>query len=402
MTAIRTPGGPGEESKFSVHEFGATGDGTTDDTTAIQDGIDALEAHGGGILRVPSGTYKVTATLTMSSSSAPVVIQGDSSGVFGTAGAVLDVDAGVTAIEILSQRTGIRGLTITGNDTAADTNQGVILSGHGSFIDNCTISSFGSHGIHILSGDTGDPFTVGSRNANCWHMSQVRVFDNYANGIHVEGVDSNAGYCQNLDCTGNALFGVYCQSAFGNVWDGLHFDGNGSGAIRIGERSDFNRFNGVYKEPNGGLALQIDAPYSGTDGGHNIVDFRYLSVPDETGGGGGIVDNSGSEDNVIITPGGRGTGANRYMGQNRLIIGRAGTGYPAIRIQENGATSGFIRFSGDTDLYRGGTSCLAVNNSVSFYGNRSAASAVNQSLFVDTADGKLKFKDSGGTTNALY
>lgn len=44
-------------STISVLSYGATGNGSTDDTRAIQAAINALEATGGGTLAVPAGTY---------------------------------------------------------------------------------------------------------------------------------------------------------------------------------------------------------------------------------------------------------------------------------------------------------------------------------------------------------
>jgi len=43
--------------EFDVRAFGATGDGTTIDTAAINKAIDAAAAAGGGIVRFPAGTY---------------------------------------------------------------------------------------------------------------------------------------------------------------------------------------------------------------------------------------------------------------------------------------------------------------------------------------------------------
>lgn len=42
---------------WSVRDFGATGNGTTRDTAAIQKTLDAAAAHGGGEVRVPAGRY---------------------------------------------------------------------------------------------------------------------------------------------------------------------------------------------------------------------------------------------------------------------------------------------------------------------------------------------------------
>lgn len=41
-------------------DFGATGDGTTNDTTAVQNAINACQLAGGGTVFFPAGTYKVT------------------------------------------------------------------------------------------------------------------------------------------------------------------------------------------------------------------------------------------------------------------------------------------------------------------------------------------------------
>jgi hypothetical protein len=49
---------------LSVKDYGATGDGTTDDTVAIQAGIDAVQGTH-NVLFFPAGTYKVTDTLAV-------------------------------------------------------------------------------------------------------------------------------------------------------------------------------------------------------------------------------------------------------------------------------------------------------------------------------------------------
>lgn len=54
------------QERVSVKDFGAVGDGTTDDTAAIQATIDSLSQSGnGGVVYLPAGTYKVTSNLNI-------------------------------------------------------------------------------------------------------------------------------------------------------------------------------------------------------------------------------------------------------------------------------------------------------------------------------------------------
>jgi hypothetical protein len=65
MAAVaQQPPRPPDRSMLSAASFGARGDGTTDDTAALQAALDAALAPGGpGFLVIPPGTYRVTRTL---------------------------------------------------------------------------------------------------------------------------------------------------------------------------------------------------------------------------------------------------------------------------------------------------------------------------------------------------
>lgn len=71
----------------SVKDFGAVGDGTTNDTTAFQNAINALAATG-GVIRVPPGTYFLNSQVTFSGAAGAITVEGDGwsdfSGVFGS------------------------------------------------------------------------------------------------------------------------------------------------------------------------------------------------------------------------------------------------------------------------------------------------------------------------------
>lgn len=51
----------------NARDYGALGDGATDDTAGLQAAIDAASAKGGGIVCVPGGTYMISYPLTMAS-----------------------------------------------------------------------------------------------------------------------------------------------------------------------------------------------------------------------------------------------------------------------------------------------------------------------------------------------
>lgn len=52
-------------SVVDVKDFGAAGDGSTDDSAAVQASIDHLLSNGGGILRFPPGSFKIGTQLTL-------------------------------------------------------------------------------------------------------------------------------------------------------------------------------------------------------------------------------------------------------------------------------------------------------------------------------------------------
>lgn len=63
-------------TSVNVLDYGAVGDGVTDDTAAIQAAIDAVQATGGGALHVPAGTHIISSMLTVADAN-PIVFFGD-------------------------------------------------------------------------------------------------------------------------------------------------------------------------------------------------------------------------------------------------------------------------------------------------------------------------------------
>ena len=149
----------------SVRDFGARGDGVTDDTAALQSALDAVSAVHGTLI-VPHGIYRTTATLFPRSDttiSGPGVIDGH----------VLDTDdhnAGQDpVIYILADDVHIEGITIVGNKAeyaaATEFKHGIsIASSNRVTIRDVTTTDNKGDGVCVMAGSgigsgNGDPCT---------------------------------------------------------------------------------------------------------------------------------------------------------------------------------------------------------------------------------------------------
>lgn len=157
------------EIVFDVKAFGAVGNDSTDDTTAIQNAIDAANSAGGGRVWFPKGTYKLTAALKLYSGTTPTIaayqnIILDGAGSSTTNGAILkqyttgaDVIKGLNDAANSAQalNIGIKNLALVwGTGTATNSGNGLYLAqqatGGPSFqqfiIENVVASGFGGSG----------------------------------------------------------------------------------------------------------------------------------------------------------------------------------------------------------------------------------------------------------------
>ncbi len=276
----------------SVKSHGAVGNGTTDDSAAIQAAIDSLASPAGGAVLLPPGSYRLDSGLKWSDK--PVRLVGAGSGVQPAAGTRLTVAEGVTAVTMQNGPSGlgayssVENIHIVGRDADAGTNNGVRLQCSHCQIRNVHVEGFGGANVHILSGNPADI----AINANTWHLESLRSSNGKSHGFELQGVDSNAGTAVNIDADSNAGWGVFDNGFLGNTYLGPHFSGNREGAIRVGNIARAKRFYGVYKETDGRTAVQFDAGGAG----HNFVDFLQNDEPQE------FVDNTESKKNVVESP----------------------------------------------------------------------------------------------------
>ena len=63
------------QERINVRDYGAVGNGSTDDKQAIQNAINAVPS-GGGVVYFPSGTYRITGKLTLSDTQNCIILEG--------------------------------------------------------------------------------------------------------------------------------------------------------------------------------------------------------------------------------------------------------------------------------------------------------------------------------------
>jgi len=134
------------DTTFNVKTYGAKGDDTTDDTTSIQNAINAAFAANGGTVFFPAGTYKISSALTAKDS---VSLVGS-----GTAATIIHQVTtsvnGITGTDL--QFMEFKSLTVKGPTTGTGKGIALLNSAHqtqGITMDQIIVQLFGSHGIEI-------------------------------------------------------------------------------------------------------------------------------------------------------------------------------------------------------------------------------------------------------------
>src|SRR2546426_179006 len=115
----------GSPDVFNVRVFGAMGNGTADDTAAIQKAIDAARDAGGGLVFIPAGTYRVTSPVVLRSQVSVSGVGRASSIV--TSDVRINLVAGTGVTDIAVERLRLEGGGKDQTDDAADGGNGVQL-----------------------------------------------------------------------------------------------------------------------------------------------------------------------------------------------------------------------------------------------------------------------------------
>lgn len=255
----------------NVRDFGAVGDGTTDDTAAIQA---AMAAH--DVVQFPAGTFKITTTLTLTRTGQALMCAGSRRTeikMYSTTLAAIQLTSGIANYTLhglkvtrwgtpVSGANGVHFLGTTDNSQISD----LWCEGHW---DGLVIGTCDTGLIHGLRCNKNLSYGVYQTNAASYGPSQWEVNDALVdrNGIDGWRIESTAGPA------GLILGPIYSLKSFANTGRGLHIIGNSTTPIY-----DIRIVNAFLGSDNAG-SIRLDT-YGGK---HRISGFFERNGRDPTG-----------------------------------------------------------------------------------------------------------------------
>lgn len=186
---------------FNVKDYGAVGDGITNDTAAIQN---AISAAGTNTLYWPEGAYLITTPLTMSAA-VNWYFEGSTSPLSAILPPARIVKAAAMAGDCLTftgQSIVLDGIAVVGQP--GNTGDGIVLRGNSPYLNRPFVTGMGQDGIRLGTDSVGS-------NVNSFTIINARCVSNGRDGINIGEVtlNANAGSFVNPICTQNGRHGFY-------------------------------------------------------------------------------------------------------------------------------------------------------------------------------------------------
>ena len=282
--------------------YGATGDGSTDDTAAIQAAIDAANAASGGIVYFPasSTSYVISSRLTLYSD---ITLLGDN---FATSTIFLKASSDSLMVYALARdNIKILNLTFDGNNDNGNTDLLFRLRAcHNTEVARCKLTNTDSHAISLISS------TTRTCENNTFHHNIIE--DTGGIGIKITGVGddddtedvlytkANYNFFYDTDYSAIEVYGQYCHYAeiIGNIAfecvTGVYEAENGCSDVIIADNIAIGTIEHASLGNKGTIRVGGE---SGTEGKRFVVE-NNLIIGDSTEEAYGIIA-SGAEDVII-------------------------------------------------------------------------------------------------------
>lgn len=231
---ITIPGGT--SIYFNVLDYGAVGDDTTDDTTAIQDAIDAAIANGGGTVYFPAAIYRITAALAISGQQITLLGDNPWSSVIRQATANTDGLSFGNGLHII-EKLQLRGPTGNSSGAGIDT-----AGGSSAYIQMKSVRTQGFF-IGVRHGST----SFYARMYDCW------VFD--ADSIGIQAVAASNNLVVTDSYVHTCPVGISIDGAQSVKFSGGSIEACATAGIRIngGDNAAGAYISGVYFEQDDGV-----------------------------------------------------------------------------------------------------------------------------------------------------
>lgn len=382
---------------ISVKDFGATGDGVTDDSAAINSAIASVSSSGGGELLFPSGAYTICSTIVIKDM---VICVGEGferttiKAANATSHDLIKTDSFDTLTGTNStggpRGFGLRNMSICGNRYNR-TGTGACLKIYGKDYELTNVEIYDSCGAGFYSEwctngnvpitpygkDTMEAHVTGLRTFRCAtdgivfngpHDSIFRDILTFINGrygaVFSEGAAYTAGgvMVDQLHSYGNASWGVKIQTIFyaGQIeseWNtaggGIQVNGPG-GVVRGGTLSTWSNIGTGVEFNNPGSTTSVISNNNTGNGVNLYSNNHQLSINSYSNGGDGI-SYSGSCGNNTVSPcrtvGNSGKGI-YLQGNDNRVLGLCGMGNAQGGIVVNGSLGG-LRLDGELSVNPG-------------------------------------------------
>lgn len=301
---------------YSVMDYGAAADGSTDDTTAINNAITATPT--GGVLLFPVGTYRITSAISITKQ-ITIIGQGYNSAIF-IDGAINGFAYDGSGISGGLQGCILRDMSFQGN--AGTLNAIWMRRCHRNRIENITIPSIGNAGLYLY-GSILNTFQNVTVSVNLPSITGTPVNPTYGvQMVNDGGMTANANTFINLIVEGITTapgIGVAIpDGGVSNIFIGGTSEGNTIG-IQLGSSTGAGTTNNVFlafhTEENGS---NWDSKYASTQPDYNVVLGQYQQPPGIT--------NYNYVYNQTINDGATNAPAIRFLGDLDTGIYRSGTG----------------------------------------------------------------------------